>query len=170
MLCIVMSKNTYTIATRQSPYLEPKKTVRAYKLFRRLKSQPGKLFPLFIGNRQEVPMGVWIVAENNETKGFAPRPGWHAGARPEAPHLMKRDGSMPSDRVWAEVEMPAEVDYTDEAQKQKTNDFRDRIPERGFYRFSTQKKQGEHGWIIGGAVKINRLLDDSEVSSILVAA
>lgn len=148
---------------------EPKKTVKAYKLFRTKKSQPGKLFPLFIGKTKDVPVGKWMVAENIPTKGFAKRPGWHAGARPEAPHLLKKDGTLSEDRVWAEVEMPAETDYTPEALQQPTRDFKDRIPDRGFYRFSTQKKQGEHGWIIGGALKVNRTLSATEVDAILAS-
>lgn len=146
---------------------EPKKTVKAYKLFRTMKSKPGQLFPLFIGNDKPVPVGQWLVAENLPTKGFAARPGWHAGSTPNAPHLMKKDGmSMQPGRVWAEVSMPADVDYTPEAQKQPTRDIKDRVPEGGFYKFSTQKQQGEHGWIIGGALKVERILKPEEVDAV----
>lgn len=145
---------------------EPEKTITAYKLFRTLKSKPGQLFPLFIGNNKPVPIGEWLVAENLPTKGFAARPGWHAGATPSAPHLMTRDGRMAEGRVWAEVQMPADIDYTPEALKQPTKDFKDRIPEGGFYKFSTQKEQGEHGWVIGGALKVSRILKPEEVDAI----
>ena len=147
-------------------FKEPQKTITAYKLFRTLKSKPGQLFPLFIGNNKPVPVGEWLVAENLPTKGFAARPGWHAGAIPSAPHLMTRDGKMAEGRVWAEVQMPADVDYTPEAMQQPTRDFKDRIPENGFYKFSTQKEQGEHGWVIAGALKVTRILKPSEVDAI----
>ena len=148
-----------------SHYPEPKKTIKAYKLVRTLKSQPGKIFPLFIAKSEEIPMGVWMVAKDSRTKGFAPRPGWHAGAAPSAPHLLRRDGTLDPSRVWVEVEIPADIDYTEEAQSTPTKDFRDKIPEGGFYRFSTQKEQGEHGWIIGGAVKVTKIMTPEEVSS-----
>jgi len=144
----------------------PEKTIKAYKLFRTLKRSPGQLFPLFIGKTEAVPVGEWLAAKHLPTKGYAERPGWHAGAVPNAPHLMTKAGAMQKGRVWAEVEMPADIDYTEEAQKTDTKDIRDRVPEGGFYKFSTQKKQGSHGWIIGGAVKVNRILKPEEVDAI----
>jgi hypothetical protein len=71
--------------------------MKAYKLFRVLKSRPGELFPLFIDRTTPVPIGEWIEAECHPTPGFAVRPGWHASREPSAPHL-----SMEG-RVWAEV-------------------------------------------------------------------
>jgi hypothetical protein len=68
---------------------------RAYKLFRQRKD--GTLGPLFIGARQRVPLGEWLEAEDIPTKGYAHRPGWHSGRRPEAPHLTEKG------RVWCEV-------------------------------------------------------------------
>lgn len=144
------------------------KTVKAYKLFRTLKSRPGELFPLFIGKNKATPMNQWIPAENLPTKGYAPRPGWHAGRLPLAPHLMKKDGTMPANRVWAEVEMPAEVDWQPVADQSKTRDIRDQIPVNGHYRFKTKKIEGGE-WIIGGAIKVNRVLSESEVNQILNA-
>jgi N12 class adenine-specific DNA methylase len=145
---------------------EPKKTIKAYKLFRKLKTQPGKLFPLFIGKSIPTPMGEWIQAEFIPTKGFSPRPGWHAGILPVAPHLMKKDGSMPEDRVWVEVEIPADRDWQKIADESRAGDIRDQVPEGGHYRFSTSKLQGG-AWIIGGAIKVNRILSPEDVKGIL---
>lgn len=69
----------------------------AYKLFKLRKD--GTLGPLFINARQRIPVGVWLTAGDHPTKGFAPRPGWHCGHEPIAPHLSKRG------RVWARVEI-----------------------------------------------------------------
>lgn len=73
----------------------------AYKLFRKRKD--GTLGPLFINARLRLPVGQWLEAEDHPTKGFAHRPGWHAGALPNAPHLSEKG------RVWCAVEIE---DYT----------------------------------------------------------
>jgi len=72
--------------------------MKAYKLFKKRKD--GTIGPLFIGASQRVPIGEWLEAEDIPTKGFAHRPGWHAGREPNAPHL-KQGGN----RVWYEVEI-----------------------------------------------------------------
>lgn len=146
----------------------PEKTIRAYKLFRTLKTKPGEIFPLFIGNTKSVPIGEWLEAEPIPTKGFAHRPGWHAGIMPRADHLSKKN------RVWAEVEIPADVDWQPEANKNGRyskkgrwipGDIPDRIPKGGYYRFPVQANQGAE-WIIGGSLKVNRLLTQKEVDQI----
>lgn len=71
--------------------------MKAYKLLRKRKN--GTLGPLFINRKQVVEIGKWLKAEFHPTTHFAPRKGWHTTAKPEAPHLHKRD------RVWAEVEI-----------------------------------------------------------------
>jgi len=147
-------------------FVPPQKTVKAYKLFRTLKSHPNKIFPLFIGKTKPTPIGEWVQAEFLPTKGYAERPGWHAGVLPYAPHLMKKDGTMQEGRVWAEVELPADKDWQAIADVSKTRDIRDKVPEGGHYRFKTNKMQGD-AWIIGGAIKVNRVLSPDEVRSIL---
>ena len=67
----------------------------AYKLLRLRKD--GSLGPLFINRRQRIPVGVWSPAEDHPTKGYAHRPGWHACAKPRAPHLST------AGRVWCKV-------------------------------------------------------------------
>lgn len=73
------------------------KTMKAYKLFRKMKD--GSIAPLFINKKQRIPKGVWLNAESHPTKGFAFRKGWHCTLKPIAPHLSKNN------RVWAEVEI-----------------------------------------------------------------
>jgi hypothetical protein len=73
---------------------------------------------------------------------------------------------MAPDRVWAEVELPADVDWQKEADASKTGDIRERIPEGGHYRFKTNKMQGG-AWLIGGAIRVKRVLTNDEVGQIL---
>jgi hypothetical protein len=145
---------------------EPKKTITAYKLFRTLKGQPGKIYPLFIGNGKETPIGSWIKAEFIPTKGFAERPGWHVGATPQASHLMSKEGKMLPGRVWAEVEIPADKNWQEEADKQPTRDIKGKVPEGGHYRFKRPANQGGE-WMIAGAMKVKRILSEKDVNNIL---
>ena len=69
----------------------------AYKLFKQRKN--GTIGPLFINRPLVIPLGVWMVAEDHKTKGYAHRPGWHCTLKQSAPHLSERD------RVWAKVEV-----------------------------------------------------------------
>jgi len=150
----------------QEDFTPPTKTIKAYKLFRTLKTQPGKLFPLFIGKGEPVPVGQWIPAKFIPTKGFAERPGWHAGVLPNAPHLLSKDGTMPSDRVWAEVEIPADVDWQSTADATSTGDIKSEVPSGGYYTFKRPGLQGG-SWVIGGALKVNRLLSQADVDKIM---
>jgi hypothetical protein len=69
----------------------------AYKLIRKLKD--GSLSPLFINKKSRIPIGIWLDAEEHQTKGFALRKGWHCTLEPIAPHLSKNN------RVWVKVEI-----------------------------------------------------------------
>ena len=147
----------------------PQKTIKAYKQFRTLKSHPGKLFPLFIGKTDHAPLGQWLDAEHIPTKGYASRPGWHAGELPLAPHLRSKQNRIQEGRVWAEVEMPADRQWQHVADSQPTKDIRDQVPHDGHYRFKTNKMQGG-AWLVGGSLKVNRILQDDDVRQILLAA
>ena len=72
----------------------------AYKLFR--KTRDNRITSLFINKTRNLPLGIWMEAQNYPTKGFAERPGWHCTAEPRAPHLkMKlKSGEV---RVWKKV-------------------------------------------------------------------
>ncbi|MBI9090129.1 MAG: PLxRFG domain-containing protein [Desulfobacterium sp.] len=171
---------------------EPKKTIKAYKLFKVKKKHPGKLFPLFVGAKDPVGMGLWHDAEigpmNDKGKvkstlgPLAFRPGWHGGDSPMATHIGESgDGSSkpqfrPADQVWTEVEMPNDVDWQTEANKRatltkagkpiaRTAHITDQIPVDGSYRYKTNSNM-TGSWIISGAMKINRILTDSEVAAI----
>jgi hypothetical protein len=150
-------------------FTPPQKTVKAYKLFRTLKSRPGELFPLFIGKNESVPVGEWMPAKFIPTKGFAERPGWHAGVLPNAPHLLSKDGTMAPDRVWAEVEIPADADWQSRADATPTGDIKSEVPAGGYYTFKRPGLQGG-SWIIGGALKVNRILSQPEVDKIMSEA
>ena len=153
----------------KSPGYNPKKTIKAYKLLQTKKTKPGELFPLFIGATTPTPIGEWVKAQFIPTKGYSERPGWHAGVLPIAPHLrQKSTGKRNPSRVWVEVEIPADKNWQVEADKQLTRDIRNAVPEDGYYRFETNKMQGD-AWIIGGAVKINKVLSNEDIKSILSA-
>jgi hypothetical protein len=71
--------------------------MRAYKLLRT--RADGSIGPLFINQRQRIPLGTWLEAEDHPTKGYAHRPGWHTMHRPVAPHLTEKG------RHWYHVEI-----------------------------------------------------------------
>lgn len=170
---------------------EPNKTVSAYKLFRQ---KDGELYPLFVNANQPVPMGRWLDAEsgplvNGKVKSslgpLAYRPGWHAGDLPIATHIggksdprINRPDYRPDNQVWAEISMPDDVDWQAEAlaraQRNKagviiprTAHITDQIPVGGHYRYKTNPNM-TGDWLIGGSMKVNRVLPDEEVRDINV--
>jgi hypothetical protein len=173
---------------------EPKSTVKAYKLFRVHKDHPGKLFPLFVDANTPVEMNKWVDAKEGDMKdgkvkskigALAYRPGWHAGDLPIATHIgvqsdPKNMKNMPPDRrpanhAWAEVEMPDDVDWQAEATRRGTNaqgkvvpvkaHITDQIPKGGHYRYKTNPNMTGN-WLIGGSMKVNKVLSDAEVARI----
>lgn len=170
---------------------EPKSTVKAYKLFRVHKDHPGKLFPLFVDANTPVEMNKWVDAKEGDMKdgkvkskigALAYRPGWHAGDLPMATHIgEKSDPSVtapdrrPANHAWAEVEMPDDVDWQAEATKRGTNaqgkvipvkaHITDQIPKGGHYRYKTNPNMTGN-WLIGGSMKVNKVLSDAEVDRI----
>ena len=170
---------------------EPKNTVKAYKLFRVHKDHPGKLFPLFVDANTPVEMNKWVDAKEGDMKNgkvkskigdLAYRPGWHAGDLPMATHIgEKSDPSVtapdrrPANHAWAEVEMPNDVDWQAEATKRGTNaqgkvipvkaHITDQIPKGGHYRYKTNPNMTGN-WLIGGSMKVNKVLSDAEVERI----
>ena len=176
----------------------PKKTVKAYKLFRVNPKQPGKLFPLFVNANEPVEIGQWQDAQIGEMAGnkvkskigpLAFRPGWHAGDVPVATHIGENSDPVnrpnmppdvrPDNHVWAEVEMPDDVDWQSVANERGTNakgrvvpvkaHITDQIPKGGHYRYKTNSNMTGN-WLIGGSMKVNRVLSDKEVKAINKAA
>ena len=174
----------------------PKKTVKAYKLFRIEDNDKSNLFPLFVDADTPVETDVWVEAkagEINKRTGkvksklgdLAYRPGWHSGDTPSAKHIggisdNRYQGKKPDYRkasqVWAEVEVPADVDWQSEANSRastvrsgprkgllnvKEAHITDQIPDGGHYRYKTNPNM-EGNWIISGSMKVNKLLTPSQ--------
>lgn len=169
----------------------PSMTVRAYKLFRTDPRRPGQLFPLYVNANTPVPVGVWVRAESgpmidgkvkSRLGPLAYRPGWHASDVPVATHIgskspgQNKPDHRPPEHVWAEVELAADVDWQSEADRRadrsksgeivrRTAHITDQVPVGGYYRYKTNPNMtGE--WLIGGDMKIVRVLTDEEVSHI----
>lgn len=146
------------------------KIKKGWKLFEM--RDDGKLFPLFIGKNEEIPVNRWVMAQViMEHKGFAHRPGFHLGAQlPSAPWLMSADGTYKSQRgnrfkrVWCEVEYVADIDYTEEVQSLPNKCFTYRLPDNGFYNF---RESGNRLWVIADRIKIVRILEETERIKIL---
>lgn len=166
----------------------PQKTQKAYKLFRT--KGDGKLYPLFVHADKPVEMGKWLEAEEGpqgKTQGkvksklgdLAYRPGWHAGDLPIATHIggksdpsLKKPDYRPDNHVWAEVEMAADKDWQAEANSRGKGvkaHITDQVPAKGFYRYKTNPNMTGN-WLIGGNMKVNRVLSDDEVKAINDAA
>ena len=140
-----------------------------YKLFE-MDTRDGKLYPLFIGKKEETKMGEWLRAEHIPTKNFAVRSGWHLGAEfPSAPHLIGADGTYKSQRgknfvrVWCEVEYNDSYDYTELAQTEPNKCFV-KMPDNGFYRF---KEANGSPWIITSDIKLIRIIPEDERQKML---
>lgn len=197
----------FMFSERRDP--PPKKTVKAFKLFRMDSRKPGQLFPLFVDANTPVPMGTWLDADVGAaappTKTGVPqvkskigalsfRPGWHAGDLPIATHIggdrrMRVDPetrksrmmptARPADQVWAEIEMSADVDWQAEADRRGTNargqliaknaEIKDGVPRDGYYRYKTNPNMTGN-WLIGGSIKVTRILSDDKVKAINDAA
>ena len=162
----------------------PQKTVKAYKLFRT--KGDGKLYPLFVNAEKPVPMGEWLEAEEgpqgkaqgkvkSKLGDLAYRPGWHAGDLPMATHIggksdpsLKKPDYRPDNHVWAEVEMAADKDWQSVADSRGRGvkaHITDQVPLGGFYRYKTNPNMTGN-WLIGGNMKVNRVLPDDEVKAI----
>lgn len=144
----------------------------AYKLFEQ-DTRSGKLYPLFIGKREETKVGEWVHAEYIPTKGFASRGGWHVGTNvPSAPHLIGANGTYTSrrgknfKRVWCEVECNMNHDYNAYVQTLPKKCITDGIPEDGYYNF---KEPNGAKWIITSDIKVVRIIPEEERQQILKA-
>ena len=103
------------------------------------------------------------------------RPGFHGDTFPSAKHLAQGGIGKGKDRVWAEVEFGNDKDYTNIVKQKGTNPETgkfsaknadlDYVPEGGSYRYKTNPNM-EGSWLIGGEMKINRVLSKDEVTKI----
>jgi len=137
--------------------------------------------------RQELlDLGFSKKPNNKAIRAVAYRPGFHAGDTPSSLHIGgKQKGSKKPDhrlpnQVWAEVEMPDDVDWQSVANSNatrnkdgsiqaRTAEVTEGIPHGGHYRYKTNSNMVGN-WMIGGAVKVNRILTDVEVAKINKAA
>lgn len=166
------------------------KEYKAYKLFRIKKTEPGKIFPLFVDADNETPIGEWVDAKCGEQtdKGKVKsklgelcfRPGWHLSAdMPYVQHIGVKGSSgeiefLNPNHVWCEVEYSTEINYQDVANQNGINKngilipknaFLTYVPKNGYYKYKTNPNMyGE--WIIAGAIKVTRVLSDEEVKQI----
>lgn len=182
---LTMDKDSYPAAG-----FAPNKTVTAYKLFRVNPKKPGELFPLFVDANTPVPTGEWVRAKPGEQTSsgrvksklgeLAYRPGWHSGEYPAATHIggksspgLKAPDYRPKDQVWAEVEIPADVDWQSVADSRakiskkgkpipRTAHITDQVPFGGHYRYKTNPNM-QGSWLISGDMKVKRVLSDQEV-------
>lgn len=168
----------------------PKKTVKAYKLFVR---KGGGLYPLFVNAKEKIPVGKWIEADigplmasgkvKSKIGQLAFRPGWHSGNMPIATHIggksnntLKAPDYRPENQVWAEVLVPADVNWQEEVLKRakktksgkviaRTAHITDQIPKGGHYTYKTNPNM-TGAWLISGAMKITKILSDEQVKRI----
>nr|DAG80249.1 MAG TPA: polyVal ADP-ribosyltransferase [Caudoviricetes sp.] len=181
----------------------PEKTILGYKVF---VVKDGKLYPPMVANPNaaDTPVGVWLNADIGErapdsktgrmqvkaggkgTQGgsgsLAFRPGWHLGEVPVAsqfdrlnPETGKKE-LFPSNFVWAECLVAADIDYQEEAMSYgytKSGKFQHslaglpKLPADGYYKYRTNPRPDTVPWLITGAMKVNRILSDSDVAEIL---
>ena len=153
--------------------------MKAYKLFRMVN---GALYPLYVFANEALPMGEWLNAKAGEQNAqgkvkskigaLSYRAGFHACEYPVATHIggkskagLKKPDYRKAEQVWAEVEFETTVDYQKEADNHPKKCIVDKVPLHGVYYFQTNK-QAVCRWVIGGTMKINRILSDDEVASI----
>lgn len=175
---------------------EPIAKGKAYKVFRVKNGKLYPPMVANSGN-EPTPIGVWLEAEEGEFAGLSKtgrkqvkstqgstlsyRPGWHLGDIPLAKQFYRTnketgEKEFPKDFVWAECDYVMEKDYQDDAMSYgytKNGKFQHslaglpQIPKDGYYRYRTNPNPDTVPWVITGAMKVNRLLDDYEVAEIL---
>ncbi len=105
---------------------------------------------------------------------YAMRPGWHAGSLPSMRQIGKGSGrNLRDDKfVWVEGEIPADVDYQPEADRNPQRDIPTHIPENGYYMKATNANKAASQadriwWYIAGAFKANRVMSDAEARNVI---
>lgn len=151
--------------------------------------------PVNVGEWQKAIVGEQAASGKVKSKigQLAYRPGWHAGSNAAALHIggkvdpatgQRITGSMPPNtrepnQVWAEVSMADDLDWQSVANAQggltkagkpmlRDMHITDGVPYGGSYRYKTNSNM-EGDWLIGGDMKVNRVLSDEEVADINAA-
>tara|TARA_B100001989_G_scaffold192439_1_gene141311 strand:- start:1445 stop:4348 length:2904 start_codon:yes stop_codon:yes gene_type:complete len=134
-------------------------------------------------------------AEHGTVLAVAARPGYHASQKPVATHIgpqdikitnaeakkllkagitpeaiKKRKGQLyvkrrAEDQVFAEVEMADDVNYEQILKDAGKTDINDRVPVGGSYRYVDGQADSDF-WVVGGNMKVNRVLSRDEVKTI----
>lgn len=118
------------------------------------------------------------------------RPGWHLGDIPRASQFDRTnketgEKEFPKDFVWAECDYVMDVDYQPESDEQgymrmgkdgkpyRSDKYQHslaglpKLPKDGYYKYRTNPRPDTVPWVITGAIRVNKLLSDAEVNSIL---
>jgi len=163
--------------------------------FRRWDAKKGKYVTSKTGDSIPIPndevrrelfeRGFINSMNTKSVTALARRPGWHAGDTPSATHIGaitdggKVDTRRPTE-VWAEVEIPADIDWQAIADSRAPivksgkragqidvgeAHITDELPVGGYYRYKTNPNM-QGNWIISGEMKVNRILTDDEVRQI----
>lgn len=137
--------------------------------------------------RPKVQAGGKGTQASKQTLAY--RPGWHLGDAPRASQFVRLNPEtgkkelFPENFVWAECDVAADLDYQEEAMSYGYNangKFQHslaglpRLPREedgtaGYYRYRTNPNPDTVPWIISGAIKVNRILDDEETRAVLNA-
>ena len=103
---------------------------------------------------------------------YALRPGWHAGQLPVMNQVAKGANKdvLDDSFVFTEIEISADVDYNAEARANGGELYY--IPTDGYYlRCTNANKKAAQAdkldWYIAGAIRINRIISDSEARDII---
>jgi hypothetical protein len=125
-----------------------------------------------------------VKNQGSNSNALAYRPGWHLGEMPHAPQFYEIDKAtgekvQHANFVWAECEFTDAISYQSEAEQRgytKNGKYQhslaglDYIPVNGYYKYRTNPNPNTIPWLIAGAMKVNRLLNDAEVNAILSSA
>ena len=150
---------------------------------------PMKGRPLFVNKGDHFEEGQWYQAymgpvdpknpdkiKASSINNVAPRGGFHSTTAPKSVHLggkASKNSKMADYRkatqVWAEVEIPDDVPWQEEANRRmkmmadgvtpdvSTAEITDRVPTGGHYLFRTNPQQ-DAPWLVSGSVKIVKYL------------
>ena len=140
---------------------EPTNKMYGYKTFN--VGRDGALYPAMVRDKRAIPLQLWLKAEfTGKDPNLKDRPGWHMSKLPTAKQLRGvKSKKISPDRVWAKVAMGADTEI-----HPPKGGLIGRTPEPGEY---YHHKQGASQWLIGGSVKVIKVLSDKEVREILEA-
>ncbi len=180
-----LKREAETTVVKPAPdnYTPPKNTVMAYKLCQTNPDHPGKVFPLYVEAENEFPIGKWSIGEfvhikkgKQKDMDLTYRPGLHALWKPDSKHIQmegkvrtkvgNRVRLVKAPRVWARVELSADVNWQKLAETTRTKDIRAMIPRGGYYLWKRPPREGGM-WYIAGEMKVHKVLSDAEVNDIM---